>query len=85
MNEERDGPFTGDMFEAEVARNVPPWTRVRYGDVRAMAITTGISELSCDVIDFFNQPVSSGNRVSEIMLGACSEYEIAMVKKASLN
>ncbi|CEI67042.1 unnamed protein product [Fusarium venenatum] len=32
MNEERDGPFTGDMFEAEVARNdVPLWTRVPYG------------------------------------------------------
>lgn len=32
MDEERDGPFTGEMFEAEVARNRPyqaclVWTR----------------------------------------------------------
>ena len=53
MDEERDGPFTREMFEAEVARNRPcqaclVWTRDLWlvklrGD--ATVITTGISEL----------------------------------------
>jgi hypothetical protein len=56
MDEERDGPFTGEMFEAEVARNRPRpdqgsllvklrkslCVRVR---VMVTTIMTGISEL----------------------------------------